>query len=102
MNDPFVVAVAIVVFCVVVCTIAGIVLAGHMWPFVTSREVEIDVVPDLSDLDMFDRRIDDQYHRIRIERLHADIADCLKHGQYDHAHMLNNEVTELIEILAKL
>jgi hypothetical protein len=55
MNDPFVVAVAIVVFCVVVCTIAGIVLAREFNPFVSTREVEIDVVPDL---DMFDQRIE--------------------------------------------
>tara|TARA_B110000211_G_scaffold157613_1_gene178488 strand:- start:1319 stop:1615 length:297 start_codon:yes stop_codon:yes gene_type:complete len=54
MNDPFVIAVAIVVFSVVVCTIAGIVLAREFYPFVSTREVEIDV----SDLDMFDQRIE--------------------------------------------
>jgi hypothetical protein len=52
MNDPFIIAVSIIVFVVVVCTIAGIVLAKEMRPFVTTREVEI------SDLDMFDQRIE--------------------------------------------
>jgi hypothetical protein len=98
-NDPFTIAVLIVVFAVVICTIAGIVLANHMWPFVTSREVEI------TDLDMFDQRISLEHDLERIEVYETLAAWNRLRTRYQndgHTELAESMTQDINEIIANL
>jgi hypothetical protein len=88
MNDPFIIAVSIIVFAVVVCTIAGIVLAREFYPFVSTREVEISVIEELHM----------NTHELElVAGLHRRLQDALRRGHFEVAQFYQDEVNELVE-----
>jgi hypothetical protein len=110
LDQPVVIALMITFACTILAIVLGIYVANCTYnPFVSTREVEITDLTsvDVESLDLdvlaeFNERVAHHSHCIRIERIQAEIAESLKHGQYVHARLLHDEVTDLIGILTEL